>query len=136
MLAKRLQLDIVYNRAPKEHLSSEDLKKPEVAKQIEQQEYFDIRTHLPSNKINALEKLVELEYVEKQVLIMHQIIFSYKAHPYVPYVGWQGIVGISSKSRASNKILTPDTIQYENLKIRKGIWKSNSCGETYTYNTL
>ena len=112
---QRPRLDIVYNRVPEEHLSSEDLKKPEIAKQIEQHEYFDIRTHLPSKKINALEKRVELEYVEKQVHILHQIIFSYEAHPYVPCVGWQGTVGISSKSRASNKILTLDTIQYEDL---------------------
>ena len=82
---KRLQLDIVYNRIPKEHLSSEDLKNPEVAKQIEQHGYFDITNHLPLNKINALEKLVELEYVEKKVHTMHQIIFSYEAHHYVPY---------------------------------------------------
>jgi len=33
MLYKRLQSYIVYNRISKEHLSSEDLKKPEVAEQ-------------------------------------------------------------------------------------------------------
>ena len=136
MMSKKLLADFIYIRHHKEDLSNEDLKKSEVAAQIKQHGYFDVRRSLHTEQINALEKLVELGYIDKKVDTIHQIHFSYEAHPYVPYVGWQGIVGITSKSTARNQTLSLDTNEYKNFKESAKIFRNQFQSGKHKHITL
>src|SRR5919108_2490930 len=79
-----------------------------------------------STKIEILDKLVELGYIEKRSDTVYFVHFYFEAHPYVPRVGWQGIVGIASKSQVTNKTLILDSRQYANFMESAKIFK-NQC---------
>lgn len=103
----------VFNRIPKERLSEEDLKRPEVAEQIAKSGFYDIDHALPEKAVAALDFLTDLGYLEKRNDTFYHVSFVYEAHPYVPYISPFGWVSIRHNSVSQMATMTFDSKEYQ-----------------------
>ena len=96
---KKIQSRTVFDRIPKERLSSESLQDPNVKSQVEQLGYYDSAMKLPENWIEALNFLAGLGYLEKRDDVIYHIAYFYEAYPYEPYISPFGWVGVTNSNK-------------------------------------
>jgi hypothetical protein len=76
MKKKRIQVKKVFERIPREDLTTKQLQDPIIASSIEKFGYYDAATTFwPEHSLNVLDFFVELGYVDKFLDNIHQISY-------------------------------------------------------------
>jgi len=133
---KKMSLKKIITRIPKERISAEDLKKPEVAKQVSEDGYYDVMHNVSNSTITALEFLTNLGYLEKRQDTMYHVEFAYEAHPYTPFISPFGWVAINPNSISNFGSKTFDSREYKSFDETAMIFKSQQLEGMHPHITL
>jgi hypothetical protein len=93
MRDKRIYAKTVYERIPKELVSDEAMKRPEISEAAIRNGYCDRSSEISDVRRNCLDYLASLGYVKKREDTLYRISFSCVVHPYRPFViPFRGVV--------------------------------------------
>jgi hypothetical protein len=110
MRNKRIYAKRVCNRIPKEQISPEAMKRPDISESVNKYGYCDQSLEIDDAARNCLDYLVSLRYVKKKEDTLYRITYSYVLHPYRPFViPFRGVVipNVTS-NHIENMILNSD----------------------------
>jgi len=135
-LRKRMPVKKVYDRVPKDRISAEDLKKPEVAEEVQKFGFYDVKHVLSDKTVKALELLTALGYLEKRTDTFYQVGYVYEAHPYVPYISPFGSVAIKPNTKFHQSHRTFDSGEYKIFQETAMIFKNQLLDKMHKHITI
>lgn len=79
---KKMYSSEVHNRVYKDQLSDDQLKDPKIKEEIDEKEYYDVKTPIHEEYLKILDLFVEKGYATKTNDTIHKIEITYEYYPY------------------------------------------------------
>lgn len=112
---KKMYVKTVHNRIDKNLLTEEQLKDPEIKKEIDEHQSLEIKNLVHEEYVKILDLFVEKGYVTRSKETIYKIKIAFECYPYSPSLKPNGIMGIKGEKMYHTEDRLFQEKEYENF---------------------